>query len=133
MKQRIIQFVQSCEDCQTRKKSLEHPSGFMTSITVQHPFERLGIDFIGPFPKSLSGNKYVIIAVDYCTKWVIAKAIPNSKTKEVVDFFIKRIVLQHGAPSFLISDQGKSLNFNFSRTLFKAMTTNHLITTAYHP
>ena len=133
MKQRIIQFVQSCEDCQTRKKSLEHPSGFMTSITVQHPFERLGIDFIGPFPKSLSGNKYVIIAVDYCTKWVIAKAIPNSKTKEVVDFFIKRIVLQHGAPSFLISDQGKSLNSNFSQTLFKAMTTNHLITTAYHP
>lgn len=73
------------------------------------------------------------MAVDYFTKWVITKASPNATTKELVDFFIKRIVLQHGAPVSLISDRGKCLTSNFAEKLFLALETNHLVTTAYHP
>ena len=133
MQKDIIRYVKTCVDCQTKKRPLERPAGLMTPITSQKPFERIGLDLIGPFPLSKSRNRYVIIAVDYFTKWVIAKAIPNSTTKEVVDFFVKRVVLQHGAPSFLISDRGKSLKSNFAEELFRAMQTNHLVTTAYHP
>ncbi len=133
MKKRNVEFVTSCQDCQTKKKPKERPVGLMTPIRAAQPFERLGVDFLGPFPKSKAGNKYVIIAVDYFTKWVVAKATPSSKTGEVIDFFIKRIVLQHGAPSFLISDRGEGLKSNFIEELLKAMTTNHLVTTAYHP
>jgi hypothetical protein len=61
----------------------------------------------------MTNNKYVIIAVDYFTKWVIVKAIPRATTEEVVDFFVKRVVLQHGAPSFLISDRGKCFKADF--------------------
>ncbi|KZS07756.1 Uncharacterized protein APZ42_028454 [Daphnia magna] len=58
-------------------------------------------------PLSLSRlkNKYVIIAIDYLTKWVIAQPVRSAKTKDVVDFFVRHVVLQHGAPSILISDR----------------------------
>lgn len=93
----------------------------------------MGIDLIGPFPLSKSGNRHAIVAVDYLTKWVITKAVPTADSKELVDFLVHRVVLQHGAPNFLISDRGKCLTLGFSKTLYKAMQTNHLTTTAYHP
>jgi hypothetical protein len=74
-------------------------------ITVQQPFEKIGIDLIGPFPLSRDGNRHVIIFLDYLTKWVIAKAVPATNTVEVVKFFIQRVLLQHGAPLNVISDR----------------------------
>ena len=133
MVKRIIHYVRSCVDCQMKKKSLDRPAGFLKSIHSQRPFERIGVDLIGPFPLSNSRNRHVIVAVDYFTKWVIVKAVPTATTVELVDFFVKRIVLQHGAPSFLISDRGKCFKSNFMEELFKALETNHLTTTAYHP
>ena len=83
MQQQVINYVRSCPDCQMRrKKILEKPVGLLTPPCSKLPFERLGIDLIGPFPKSALGNKYVIVAVDYFTKWVIVKAVP----KATIDF-----------------------------------------------
>jgi len=133
MRRQIIRFVLSCVDCQMKKRIQKAPAGFMRSVRVSKPFEKVGIDLIGPFPLTSAGNRYAIVAVDYLTKWAICKAVPSASSKEVVDFFVRNVVLQHGAPVFLISDRGKCLTAKFSEELFKALETNHLITTAYHP
>ena len=133
MVKQVIHHVRSCVDCQMKKRPLERPAGFLTSISSQRPFERIGVDLIGPFPQSMTKNKHVIIAVDYFTKWVIVKAVPRATTEELVDFFVKRVVLQHGAPSLLISDRGKCFKADFMEKLLRAFETNHLLTTAYHP
>ncbi len=133
MIQIVSQYVRSCEDCQTKKKPKERPAGYLEPVQAKLPFEKIGTDLIGPFPLSTLGNRYVIIAVDYLTKWVIAKAIPTATSKEVVEFFVRRIVLQHGAPINVISDRGKCLTSNFTKELFRALQSNHLVTTAYHP
>lgn len=73
------------------------------------------------------------MTVDYLKKWVITKATPAATTKELVDFFNKRIVLQHVAPVSLISDRGRSFTSDYAEKLFLALETNHLVTTAYHP
>lgn len=103
MIQCVSQYVRSCEDCQTRKKPKERPVGYIEPIRAKLPFEKIGIDLIGPFPLSNLRNRYVTIAVEFLTKWVVAKAIAIATTKEVVDFFVRRIVLQHGAPINVIS------------------------------
>ena len=72
------------------------------------------------------------MAVDYLTKWAICKAVPSASSKEIVDFFVRRIVLQNGATVVLISDRGKCLTSSFAEDLFKALQSNHLVTTAYH-
>jgi hypothetical protein len=94
---------------------------------------KMGVDFIGPFPLTKTGNRYIIVAVDYLTKWVMAQPVPHAGTREVVNFFIRMIVLQHGAPVYLISYRGKCLTAGFAEEMYRALQTNHFVTTAYHP
>lgn len=128
-----IAHVRSCVDCQTKKKVPSRPSGFLTSIKTDRPFQKVGIDLLGPFPKSTMGNKHIIVAIDYFSNWVVAQAVPSADSNHVVDFFVRRIVLQHGAPLAIISDRGKCLTSGFTENFFRALQTNHLVTTAYHP
>ena len=95
--QEVTHYVRSCIECQSKKRLQERPVGYLEPISVQQPFEKIGIDLIGLFPLSRDGNRHVIIVVDYLTKWVIAKAVPVANTVEVVKFFIQRVLLQHGA------------------------------------
>nr|GEW61801.1 reverse transcriptase domain-containing protein [Tanacetum cinerariifolium] len=70
-------------------------------------FRRLGgIDFMGPFPSS-KGNKYILVAVDYLSKWVEAKALPTNDARVVVKF-LKSLFSQFGTPKAIISDRGRS-------------------------
>ena len=133
MSQHVSQYVRSCQDCQTKKGLRSRPAGLLSPIRSSEPFERIGIDLIGPFPLSRGGNRHVVIAVDYFTKWVIAKAVPSKETIHIVDFFVRRLVLQHGAPVYVISDRGASFKADFAEKLFEALQSNHLVTTAYHP
>ena len=59
------------------------------------------MDILGPFSVSRSGNKYIVVAVDYVTKWAETMALQTGQAKPVSAFFVQRIVLRHGAPLFI--------------------------------
>ncbi|KZR97530.1 Uncharacterized protein APZ42_007540 [Daphnia magna] len=73
----------------------------------ERPFERLGIDILGPFPLSKSGNKSIVVAVDYVTRWAETRALPSADVSEVADFLVKFVLLRHGTPRQLTTDQGR--------------------------
>nr|GFA71429.1 reverse transcriptase domain-containing protein [Tanacetum cinerariifolium] len=90
-----------------------------------------GIDFIGPFPSS-RGNKYILVAVDYLSKWVEAKALPTNDAR-VVCKFLKSLFVRFGSPRAIISDCGTHFcNDQFSKVMLKYGVT-HRLSTAYHP
>ncbi|GJW06150.1 reverse transcriptase domain-containing protein [Tanacetum coccineum] len=74
------------------------------SIQVCEIFDVWGIDFMGPFPSS-RGNKYILVAVDYLSKWVEAKALPTNDARVVVKF-LKFVFARFGTPRAIISDRG---------------------------
>ncbi|GJY10998.1 reverse transcriptase domain-containing protein [Tanacetum coccineum] len=74
------------------------------AIQVCEIFDVWGIDFMGPFPSS-RGNKYILVAVDYLSKWVEAKALPTNDARVVVKI-LKSIFSRFGAPRAIISDRG---------------------------
>nr|GEZ68429.1 reverse transcriptase domain-containing protein [Tanacetum cinerariifolium] len=101
------------------------------SIQVCEIFDVWGIDFVGPFPSS-KGNKYIIVAVDYLSKWVEAKALSTNDARVVVKF-LKSLFSQFGTPKAIISDRGTHFcNDQFSRVMLKYGVT-HRLSTAYHP
>ncbi|GKD92813.1 reverse transcriptase domain-containing protein, partial [Tanacetum coccineum] len=75
-----------------------------SSIQVCEIFNVWGIDFMGPFPSS-KGNKYILVAVDYLSKWVKAKALPTNDAR-VVCKFLKSLFARFGASRAIISDRG---------------------------
>nr|GEX32937.1 reverse transcriptase domain-containing protein [Tanacetum cinerariifolium] len=90
-----------------------------------------GIDFMGPFPSS-RGNKYILVAVDYLSKWVEAKALLTNDAR-VVCKFLKNLFARFGAPKAIISDRGTYFcNNQFTKVMQKYGVT-HRLSTPYHP
>nr|GEW70472.1 reverse transcriptase domain-containing protein [Tanacetum cinerariifolium] len=90
-----------------------------------------GIDFMGPFPNS-KGNKYILVAIDYLSKWVEAKALPTNDARVVVKF-LKSLFSRFGTRKAIISDRGTHFcNDQFAKVVSKYGVT-HRLSTAYHP
>ncbi|GJS62775.1 reverse transcriptase domain-containing protein [Tanacetum coccineum] len=101
------------------------------AIQVCEIFDVWGIDFMGPFPSS-RGNKYILVAIDYLSKWVKAKALPSNDARVVVKF-LKSLFSRFGAPRAIISDRGTYFcNDKFARVMSKYGVTYRL-STPYHP
>nr|GFA60189.1 hypothetical protein [Tanacetum cinerariifolium] len=81
-----------------------HHSANVTAKKVCEVFDVWGLDFMGPFPQS-RGNKNILIAVDYVSKWVEAQALPMNDARVVVKF-LRQLFARFGVPKALISDRG---------------------------
>ncbi|PIN00904.1 DNA-directed DNA polymerase [Handroanthus impetiginosus] len=125
-------FVANCDRCQrTRNISRRHEMPLNTILEVEL-FDVWGIDFMGPFVPSF-GNMYILVAVDYVSKWVEAAAVPNNDSKVVVNFIKKNIFTRFGTPRAIISD-GETYFCNRSfEALLSKYGVKHKIFTPYHP
>jgi len=87
---------------------------------------------MGPFPSS-SGHIYILLAVDYVSKWVEAKATKTNDSKVVSDFLKDHIFARFGIPKFLISDRGTHFVNRTITALLKKYGVTQRVSTAYHP
>ncbi|GJW81151.1 reverse transcriptase domain-containing protein [Tanacetum coccineum] len=110
-----------------------HHGANLTDKRITYKFVKslsLGIDFMGRYTSR--GNKYILVAVDYLSKWVEAKALPTNDAR-VVCKFLKSLFARFGAPRAIISDRGTHFcNDQFAKVMLKYGVT-HRLSTAYHP
>nr|GFB95109.1 reverse transcriptase domain-containing protein [Tanacetum cinerariifolium] len=126
-----FELVKRCDSCQRQGKISQKDEMPHNSIQVCEIFDIWGIDFMGPFPSS-KGNKYILVAVDYLSKWVEAKALPTNDARVVVKF-LKSLFSRFRTPKEIISDRGTHFcNDQFARVMSKYGVT-HRLSTAYHP
>nr|GEZ99786.1 reverse transcriptase domain-containing protein [Tanacetum cinerariifolium] len=124
-------LVTRCDTCQHQGKISQRDEMPQNVIQVYEIFDIWGINFMGPFPSS-RGNKYIIVAVDYLSKWVEAKALPTNDAR-VVCKFLKSLFARFGTPRAIISDRDTHLcNDQFAKVVLKYGVT-HRLSTAYHP
>lgn len=77
--------------------------------------ERVGVDILGPFPTTDQGNRYVLVAMDYFTKWPEAYAVPDQSAVTTAERLVNEMFCRFGVPEELHSDQGR----NFEAAVFK--------------
>nr|GEU70435.1 hypothetical protein [Tanacetum cinerariifolium] len=124
-------MIKSCDTCQRQGKISQRDEMPQNAIQVYKIFDVWGIDFMGPFPYS-KGNKYILVAVDYLSKWVEVKELPTNDARVVVKF-LKSLFSRFRTPRAIISDRGTHFcNDQFARVMIKYEVT-HRLATAYHP
>ncbi|XP_052623361.1 uncharacterized protein LOC128128452 [Lactuca sativa] len=101
------------------------------SIQVCEVFDLWGIDFMGPFPMS-RGNKYILVAVDYVSKWAEAQTLPTNDGRVVVRF-LKKLFSRFGVLKALISDRGTHFANDQLEKVLKKYGVTHKFSTSYHP
>lgn len=104
----------------------------LNNILEVELFDVWGIDFMGPFPSSCN-NKYILVAIDYVSKWVEAIPSPTADAIVVKQLFKKVIYPRFGVPRVVISDDGSHfINHQFSNLLTK-YGVQPKVATPYHP
>ncbi|GKE92249.1 reverse transcriptase domain-containing protein [Tanacetum coccineum] len=123
-------LVTRCDACQRQGKISQRDEMLQNAIQVCEIFNVWGIDFMGPF-LSFRGNKYILVAVDYLSKWVEAKALPTNDARVVLKFF-NSLFSRFGTPRAIISDRGTHFcNDQFAKVMLKYRVT-HRLSTTYH-
>ena len=95
--------------------------------------DRVAIDVLGPLPVSESGNRYILIAMDYFAKWQEAYALPNQEAKTVAKVLVDQFVSRFGAPAQLHSDQGRNFESQVFTEMCKVLRIEKTRTTPLHP
>ena len=103
----------------------------LNNILICEIFDVWGIDFMGPFPSS-HGNKYILVAVDYVSKWVEAIATRTNDSNIVLQFLRRNTFTRYGAPRAIISDGRKHFYNRQFTALLKKYGVTHKISTPYH-
>src|SRR6059058_6190562 len=124
-------YVKSCDTCQRRGQKGE--KSYLNPIEVGEPFERIGIDFVGPLERTKRRNRYILVVTDYLTKWPEAKAMKEAIAENVVRFIYEGIICRHGCPKIILSDRGTHFRNKLVEGLCEKFKIKHKLSSPYHP
>lgn len=131
MREEIYETIKSCTKCLAYNEN-NVKTGYYPLLTGES-MERIGIDLIGPLPETKLGNKYIIVAIDYKKKYVFMKAIPKKTANQIAKFIFNDIILIHGCPSVILSDNGKEFNNELLKYLCQLLSINKKFSSPYRP
>ena len=104
----------------------------LQGILAVQLFDVWGTDFMGSFPVSF-GNIYILLAVDYVSKWVEAATCPKNDANTIVGFLQRNILNRFGTPRTIISDGGSHFSNKVFDKLMGRYGIKHIMSLAYHP
>lgn len=102
-------------------------------VKTDKPFQKVYIDFLGPYPRSKSGNTFIFIVLDHLTKFVLLKAMNKATTKAVVKFLRDELFYKFGVPELLHSDNGKQFISHDFKGFLELFGVKHLRTAIHSP
>ena len=129
----VEHWVQSCQDCSTRKKPRNKRRAPLLPIPVSAAFERIAVDILGPLPVTWKGNRYIVVLVEYLTKWPEIFPVQNTEAITIARLITEEIIPRHGAPRTLLSDRGSNFLSAIVKEVCNLYSIKKLNTSAYNP
>ncbi|CAA0813274.1 Unknown protein, partial [Striga hermonthica] len=126
-------MVKKCLQCQKHGPLIHHPTEAMTTMSAPIPFAQSGIDLVGPMPQGTGQRKFLIVAVDYSTKWVEAEPLAKITEEKVIKFLYNNICCRFGVPKVLIFDNGTQFNGKQIRAWCENMKIEQHFASVAHP
>ncbi|XP_035832008.1 uncharacterized protein LOC118481031 [Helianthus annuus] len=128
-----VKELRKCSGCQRHAPKTMRPKNELVLVTTAWPFQQWGIDMVGPFPEAPGAVKFIIVAVDYFTKWVEAKALASTTSAVVKRFIWEQIICRFGLPLRIITDNGTNFAADDLERWFKELYIEHTFSSVAHP
>ena len=130
----VRQYCRNCRSCQLMKGVRGLPYGDLNSIKYpRFAWEFIGMDIAGSLNVTPRKNRYIIVVIDYYTRYIEMAPLKNMKSQTIADFFVNNIVVRYGAVKTVLTDLGRSFKSDFIEDVFKLVNSKHVCSTAYHP
>ncbi|KAL2079453.1 hypothetical protein ACEWY4_025197 [Coilia grayii] len=129
----VKDYIRACTICQTHKADNRKPCGMLQQTQVSQPNQMVGVDIMGPFPCSSDRKEYLVVFVDYYTRWVELFPIRSATAQTISRLFREEFLTRWGVPDFLLSDRGSQFVSSLFKELCEGWTVIPKLTTAYHP
>ncbi|MCO5584498.1 hypothetical protein L7F22_038426 [Adiantum nelumboides] len=128
----VQHWCRTCHQCQINgDRRLIH--GPRHPVVANGPFEKWGIDAIGRLPRTADGKLYILVAIDYMTKWVEAQSVSRVTERTVSKFVYSHICCRFGAPQEIISNHGPRFREGLLTRVCEEMKVKHQHATPYYP
>jgi len=131
MRQEIKDFAKICYRCQQRGSIKQNNQKHIIQPT--DIFERWEINIIGSLSITREGNRYIVIAIDYFTKWSEVRVIKIANMEMVVTFIYEEIICRFGSPRVLQSDKRIHFVNEVIQKLTRRFRVKHILSSPYHP
>jgi hypothetical protein len=105
-----VRLVQQCNKCQRFARVMKNPPEKLSPITSPWPFTKWGVDINGPMPQGKGRRKFLLVAVDYFTKWAKVEALATITTDNVTIFLWSSVICQFDIPHAFVTDNGKQFD-----------------------
>ena len=128
-----IYTVRKCHNCQIFDRKMCAPPAHLHPIIAICPFEKWGINFITCNPHSTRGHGYIILAVDYFTKWAEAMPTFAAHGKTAATFVFNHVIARFGVPQAIITDHGSHFRNIMMTELTNQIGLRHDSSTLYYP
>ena len=129
----VIRYVSSCTTCRRRKGHIPIQKSPLCKQLVGVPFQRIGMDILDVHHISKRQNRYIIVIVDYFTKWSIAVARKNHKAITCAEVIVNNFVCQFGVPLQILTDLGAEFRSSLFTEVCKLLRIHKIFTTPYRP
>ena len=116
LKSDVEKVVKTCLKCQCYRPSPIPKSTSIIPTQVERPFVRVGLDIVGPLTTTENGNKFIIVLIDYFTKWIEAKATSTIEATDVIKF-LQEVFSRHGLPEIIITDNGRQFISDITKVM----------------
>ncbi|XP_068486585.1 uncharacterized protein [Phaseolus vulgaris] len=126
-------FVKKCVCFQEHDPLIHlHPHN-LQSISSPWPFALWGMDIIGPFPRATGQRKFLLVAIDYFTKWIEAEPLASITARQVQSFVWKDIVCRFGIPHTIFTDNGRQFTDRKLAKFYESLGIQHKTSSVEHP
>lgn len=129
----VENWCKKCHTCFSRDGPNKRINGKLQIYNVGLPFERIAIDILGPLPKTINGNRFVLVITDYFSRWPEAIPLPNHQAATVAEALVVHVVSRFGIPLEIHSDQGRDFEALIFKALMNLLGIHKTRTTPLHP
>ncbi|XP_072084713.1 uncharacterized protein [Arachis hypogaea] len=127
------QKVRTCDKCQKHSPMINVPAEQLHQSEVSWPFNRWGIDILGPFPTAPRQMKYLVVAIDYFSKWIEAHPLAKITSSQMISFVWKSIICRFGVPGHIITDNGRQFTDHSFKEFLQNLKIKQHFSSVEHP